>query len=92
MGEAAVVGDGKDVLSIGIDLNERTGIRMERGKSFKWNRDRGAGMDRFNFGLYGCWVKDAKGDLSYVPEDEYTEEIVAEQQKTIDRNAGNLKR
>lgn len=92
MGEAAVVGDGKDVLSIGIDLNERTGIRMERGKSFKWNRDRGAGMDRFNFGLYGCWVKDASGDLSYVPEEDYTDEIIAEQQKTIDRNAGNLKR
>ena len=65
---------------------------MERGKSFKWNRDRGAGMDPFYFGLYGCWVKDTKGDLSYVPEEEYTEEIIAEQQKHIDRNAANLKR
>ena len=92
MGEAAVVGDGKDVLSIGIDLSVRTGIRIERGKSFKWNRDRGAGMDSFNFGIYGCWVKDASGDLSYVPEDEYTDEIIAEQQRTIDRNAANLKR
>ena len=90
MGEAAVVGTGKDVLSIGIDLSERTGIRMERGKSFKWNRDRGSGMDRFSFGIYGCWVKDANGDLSYVPEEEYSDEIIAEQQKHIDRNAANL--
>lgn len=92
MGEAAVVGTGKDVLSIGIDLSERTGIRMELGKSFKWNRDRGSGMDRFSFGIYGCWVKDANGDLSYVPEEEYSDEIIAEQQKHIDRNAANLKR
>ena len=92
MGEAAVVGTGKDVLAIGVDLSERTGIRMERGKSFKWNRDRGSGMDRFSFGIYGCWVKDANGDLSYVPEEEYSDEIIAEQQKHIDRNAANLKR
>jgi len=49
-------------------------------------------VERFSFGIYGCWVKDANGDLSYVPEEEYSDEIIAEQQKHIDRNAANLKR
>lgn len=92
MGEQAVVYDGKDMLTIGIDLGERTGIRIERGKVAKWSRDRGAGMDGFNFGLYGCWVKDAKGDLAYVPEEDYTDAILAEQQKVVERNAANIKR
>ena len=92
IGEQAVVSDGKSILTIGIDLCERTGIRIERGKTAKWSRERDAGMDSFNFGLYGCWVKQATGGLSYVPEEEYTEEILAAQQKAVERNTANIKR
>ena len=92
IGEQAVVSDGKSILTIGIDLCERTGIRIERGKTAKWSRERDAGMDSYNFGLYGCWVKQATGGLSYVPEEEYTEEILAAQQKAVERNSAIIKR
>ena len=61
-------------------------------KTAKWSRERDAGMDSYNFGLYGCWVKQATGGLSYVPEEEYTEEILAAQQKAVERNTANIKR
>ena len=48
-------------------------------------------MGRYSFGIYGCWVKDSEGNLEYVHEQDYTDEIWAEQQKAIARNSG-LKR
>ena len=83
--------DGNDLITAGIDLNERTGIRMIEGDTEKWKRQLNDGLDRFNFGIFGCWVKDDTGNLSYIHENDYTEEIWAEQQKAVERNM-NIKR
>ena len=31
--------------------------------------------DKYTFGCYGCWVMDDDGNLDYVSEDDYTEEL-----------------
>ena len=36
--------------------------------------------------MYGCWVMDDEGNLDYVPEEEYTEELWNEQKKNAERN------
>ena len=42
--------------------------------------------DKYTFGVYGCWVMDDDGNLGYVPEEEYTEELWNEQKKSAERN------
>ena len=42
--------------------------------------------DKYTFGVYGCWVMDDDGNLDYVPEEEYTEELWNEQKKSAERN------
>ena len=41
----------------------------------------------YNFGLNGCWVTDETGNLDYVPEDNYTQEMWEEQAKIIERRS-----
>ena len=43
-------------------------------------------LDKYTFGVYGCWVMDDDGNLDYVPEEEYTEELWNEQKKSAERN------
>ena len=43
-------------------------------------------MGQVHFGVYGCWVMDDDGNLDYVPEEEYTEELWNEQKKSAERN------
>lgn len=83
--------EGEELVTAGIDLNEKTGIRMMVGDLEKWNRGRSDAYERYNFGIFGCWVKDDQGNLDYIHEDDYTEEIWNEQKKVVERNSG-LKR
>ena len=77
---------------MGIDLTEKSGIRLTLGSREKWLKEKGEStMGRFSFGIYGCWVKDSEGNLDYIHEQDYTDEIWAEQEKAIARNSG-LKR
>ena len=79
--------DGEDV-TVGIDLTERSGIRVVLGGPELWMKEKGeSDMGRFTFGIYGCWVRDADGNLGYVHEQDYTDEIWAEQEKAIARNS-----
>ena len=45
-------------------------------------------MDRFSFGIYGCWVRNDAGDLNYVREEDYTDEILKAQERAVERNTG----
>ena len=36
--------------------------------------------------MYGCWVMGDDGNLDYIPEEEYTEELWNEQKKSGERN------
>ncbi len=75
-----------DLVTVGIDLNARTGIRMCRGDEMKWREQGKREWDKYTFGVYGCWMMDADGNLDYVPEAQYTEEIWNEQKKAGERN------
>ena len=59
--------------TIGIDLNSNTGI--------VWKREAKRDWDKFNFGIFGCWTMDENGNLDYIPEENYTEEMWNEQKK-----------
>jgi hypothetical protein len=76
-----------ELVTVGIDLNEKTGIRMVTGDIKRWEQQRNSQFNRYNFGLFGCWVKDENGLLDYIHEDEYTDEIWEEQKKVIAQNS-----
>lgn len=84
-GLPVTVMDGEELRTIGIDLNERTGIRFSLGDERKWREEQQRGMEKYNFGLNGCWVADDEGNLDYVPEESYTQELWEEMRK---RNCG----
>ncbi|MCD8313473.1 MAG: DUF3945 domain-containing protein, partial [Bacteroidales bacterium] len=80
-------------VSVGIDLNERTGIRLCEGDGLQWAERSKREWDKYTFGCFGCWVMDDDGNLDYVPEEEYTEEMWNEQKNSATRNVeGGLRK
>ena len=65
----------EDPVTVGIDLNESTGLRLCQGDDRKWQEQTKREWDKYTFGCYGCWVMDEDGNLDYVSEDDYTEEL-----------------
>ena len=65
----------EDPVTVGIDLNESTGIRLCQGDDRKWQEQTKREWYKYTFGCYGCWVMDDDGNLDYVSEDDYTEEL-----------------
>ena len=70
-----------ELVSVGIDLNSKTGIRYAAGDEQVWNRESKREWDKYTFGAFGCWVMDDNGNLDYVSEEDYTEELWNEQKK-----------
>ena len=68
-------------ISVGIDLNAKTGIRLAYGDENMWKRAIKREWDKYNFGVFGCWTMDEDGNLDYIPEENYTDEIWNEQKK-----------
>lgn len=79
------------IISAGIDLNEETGVRTVEGDAQKWYEDRGCdGLhDKYNFGIYGCWTLGDDGKLAYVPEENYTEDMVVAQEAIVENAKQN---
>lgn len=73
-------------VTVGIDLHSKTGIRFCSGDEQRWREQSKREWDKYTFGCYGCWVMDDDGNLDYVPEEEYTEELWNEQKKAGERN------
>ncbi len=73
-------------VTAGIDLSTKTGIRFCSGDSQRWHEQSKREWDKYTFGCYGCWVMDDDGNLDYVSEDDYTEELWNEQKKAGERN------
>lgn len=68
-----------EIISIGVDLNEITGIRIAFGDERVWKEDAKADrLPKYNFGIYGCWIADDENVLSYIAEEDYTDEIEQE--------------
>ncbi len=60
----------------------QSGIRFAAGNELVWKREAKRDWDKFNFGIFGCWAMDEDGNLDYIPEENYTEEMWNEQ-KTL---------
>lgn len=85
-GSVATVAVGGTDVTCGIDLHTETGVRTVEGNFEKWKEAVGhEQLNRYSFGLYGCWIKKDNGDLDYVSEEKYTPEILAEQKADIER-------
>ena len=85
-GEPLTIVVDDEPVTVGIDLNTRTGIRFCHGDGEKWREQTRREWDKYTFGCYGCWVMDDDGNLNYVSEDDYTEEMWNEQKKSAERN------
>lgn len=73
--------DGDSMYTVGIDLNERTGIRLVEGDERKWREEQRKDIGPYTFGVNGCWMTDGEGNLDYIPEESYTEELWEEMRK-----------
>jgi len=74
-GDILTIIEDYEEVSIGIDLNSNTGIRFAAGNEPVWKRESKRDWDKFNFGVFGCWMMSEDGNLDYVPEEQYTDEM-----------------
>lgn len=70
-----------DTITVGVDLNESTGIRISAGDERKWNAEVKKDWEKYNYGCFGCWTMDEEGNLDYTPEEEYTDEMWEEMRR-----------
>lgn len=68
-------------VTIGIDLNDECGVRVVAGGEDEWRRQSMREWDKYTFGINGCWISDDEGNMRYVVEDDYDEELWNEQKK-----------
>ena len=81
-GEPLTVIDSDTEMTMGIDLKSRTGLRFSVGDTQKWQQQQdNQKLEKYNFGLYGCWHTDDDGNLNYTPEEDYSEELWNELKK-----------
>ncbi len=81
-GEVLSIIEDDGEFTIGIDLNAKTGLRFAVGGGQVWKREAKRDWDKYNFGIFGCWEMSEDGNLNYIPEESYTEELWNEQKKT----------
>lgn len=74
-GEILTLIQDNHMMAIGLDLNNPTGIRFEEGDEKHWKERSKREWDKYNVGVFGCWVMDDDGVLTYVNEEDYTDEI-----------------
>lgn len=79
-GEVLTIAQEEEQVSVGIDLNSPTGLRFEKGGEKRWKEGGARQWNKYSVGLFGCWMMD-DGELSYIQEEEYTEEIWDEIEK-----------
>lgn len=75
--------------TVGIDLNEKVGLRITEGDANKWREQNKRIGEKYTFGCYGCWIMDNEGNLDYVREEDFTEELWEEQRKSAQRNVSS---
>ena len=74
LGEVLTLEKYEAQVTIGLDLTQDVGIRMVEGGIERWNEVVSQDdLPRYSFGINGCWINE--GQLSYVPEDNYTQEM-----------------
>lgn len=83
--------DDDEPITVGIDLSNRTGVRVSPGEAKMWSEQRTRDWDKFTFGIYGCWVMGEDGNLDYVKEEDYIDELWSEQRKAGLRSMGHMR-
>jgi len=73
-GEVLPLAQDDTMISIGIDLDSPTGLRLEKGDEKFWRDRSKREWNKFSVGVFGCW-KMEDGELSYIDEDDYSDEI-----------------
>jgi hypothetical protein len=81
-GEVLTLMVGDEDVTCGIDLNSPTGVRVCKGDERQWREQTKQELAKYNFGLFGCWTCDEQGNLDYVKEENYIEEMWNELKKT----------
>lgn len=66
---------GTSNVTVGVDLFSEKGVVVVPGDASRWKSVVRSSMPEYSFGNDGCWLN-RKGVLSYVPESEFTEEIL----------------
>ena len=75
-GQTCTFSDGKGTMTVGIALLSPAGLLAVPGPLSQWEGRRELGeKERFTFGNFGCWVRNADDSISYVFENNYTEEM-----------------
>lgn len=78
-GESLSVEKEQGVFTFGLDFLADGGVKIVSGDRETYENITAQEMPTYNFGIYGCWVKEPNGSLkNYVPEEEYTEEMEKE--------------
>lgn len=85
-GNSLTLNSDDEQYTMGINLNSRTGVKMCEGDEQAWKEYNDRELEKFNFGLNGCWVADENGGLDYVPEENYGEDMWAEMKKRGEMN------
>lgn len=58
--------------TIGIDLTHENLIRLSKGDNIDWKLEEAVNkMQKYNFGIFGCWVCDDNSVMNYVSEKDY---------------------
>ena len=76
---------GDEPVTIGVDLSTDTGVIVVPGTAEQWENIVRLPMPRYSFGSDGCWVNH-EGRLSYVPEDDFTKDIMDELERLAKQN------
>lgn len=79
-GEVLTIAQDEEQVSVGLDLNSATGLRFEKGDGKRWKEGGVRQWNKYSVGVFGCWMME-DGELSYIPEEEYTEEVWDEIEK-----------
>ena len=75
----------EDPVTIGVDLFTDTGVIVIPGTAAQWENTVRHTMPKYSFGNDGCWVNQ-DGRLSYVPEENFTKDIMDALQRLASQN------
>ena len=75
----------KEPITIGVDLFSDKGIIVVPGTAEQWENTVRRVMPEYSFGNDGCWIN-RNGRLSYVPEEEFDEQILSVLEKQAAKN------
>lgn len=84
-GEVITFTKDQGCVTYSVDLSEEKGIKMSKGNSLDKNLNENK-LPRYSFGIYGCWVNDENNNLSYINEEDYTDEMQDIQSEIAQKN------